>query len=114
MVSVLISASTFTGNGYFDNADNQYYSDGLNVISRGTHVYFRLTIRLWRNIFRQFSLLTVSENTGKDVWFSFLTVPINLDKRSNTTLILSNSSFANNKDGGLVCNNISHNDGLMW
>ena len=124
-ISVLISDSTFTGNGYFVN---QCYGHGLYVrVATRAYLNFSLIISNTKflsncggavfQIFPYFlapiilSELTVSDNTGKGIWFPSLTVPSVYSVGSNTTLTLSNSSFTNNKDGGFVCNAINENEG---
>ena len=119
--SIVISDSSFTGNGYFSNSYVKSY--GLFVEATDNSVlYFSLTINKTKFLSNSggayvyidvsilapiiLSELTFSDNSNQGIWFRSLDVA-----HSSTSLILSNSSFTNNRDSGMVCIVISENEG---
>ena len=109
--SILISNSTFNGNGYFDNLHNQSYYGLYVEATDDTLLYFSLTISKTKFLSNSggacvyidaanlapiiLNDLIFFNNTNRGIWFPSLNGP-------HIFLTLSNSSFTNNKDGGII------------
>jgi len=117
--NITISESSFVGNKHLGNSSYNTY--GLYVkVKRKSETHFNLTIK--NSTFRSnsggayvfietglvgpidLSKLVFSNNTQQGIWFPTLGA-----SHSDTFLRLSNSSFTNNGDGGLVCATQSEN-----
>ena len=116
--SIVISDSTFANNGYFDILQNQSYYSLFVKSADDTLLYY--SIAIYRTKFLSnsggayvyinaaslapivLSDLIFHNNTNQGIWFPSLDAV-----HTDVSLMLSNSSFTNNRDGGIICTVLS-------